>query len=303
MLRPSVRRGKPVAVIIEQGVLGASTSCLGRGMGESILTLLALAAGALLLPHGWTRRLISLVQVLVPLQHAATTVTDSVARAMEGDAPPVPADTYEALQREKLALEHRMASLELRVAELEDENTLLTATRLSEVDGWRIGARGRLIPARVIAKDVLGWRSSALIDAGSLQGVQPGSAVASHLFEVDQGKTAGVRSGMAILRGEVLIGLVEQVGTHTARVKLLSDVSVESKVRIGRFTESGFQAVRSSFWVALGMTSSRNRSTRSRVCSAAGPVAGMALKTAVVPALSTCAGVTSLTPLVLATSR
>ena len=54
---------------------------------------------------------------------------------------------------------------------------------------------------------------------------------------------------MAILRGEVLIGLVEQVGTHTARVKLLSDVSVESKVRIGRFTESGFQAVRSSFWM------------------------------------------------------
>ena len=41
MLRRPVRRGKPVAVIIEQGGLGASTSCLGKGIEESILTLLA----------------------------------------------------------------------------------------------------------------------------------------------------------------------------------------------------------------------------------------------------------------------
>jgi len=41
VLRRPVRRGKPVAVIIEQGGLGASTSCLGKGIEESILTLLA----------------------------------------------------------------------------------------------------------------------------------------------------------------------------------------------------------------------------------------------------------------------
>ena len=53
---------------------------------------------------------------------------------------------------------------------------------------------------------------------------------------------------------------------------------------------------------ALGMVLSRNVFTRSVVACSAGPTLEMALKYAVVPALSSCTGVTATTPEVEATS-
>jgi cell shape-determining protein MreC len=72
----------------------------------------------------------------------------------------------------------------------------------------------------------------------------------SNLFTIDQGQNAGVRSGMTILLREIFLGVVEQVGTHTARVKLLSDVETAMKVRIGRFTDNGFVPVERYFWLS-----------------------------------------------------
>ncbi|MHC4698061.1 MAG: rod shape-determining protein MreC [Planctomycetota bacterium] len=204
-----------------------------------LIVLALVSIAAILLPGSWTEGLVSLVQVIVPFQDATSTGADVVAGAFERDAAPVEPAVHEALERERAALEHENASLALRVAKLEDEVGLLTATRLWGGREGGIGARGRLIPARVITEDILAWRSSRLINAGSLQGVRNGAAVASRLFTIDRGEDGGVRDGMAILRGEVLIGLVQQVGTHTARIKLLSDVSVEMKVRIGRFNRGG----------------------------------------------------------------
>lgn len=215
-----------------------------------IVSLLAVSALTLLLPREWTGGLISLVQVIVPFQDATVTAVESVGRAVEWGGGAVSRAEHEALAREKAAREHQVAALTVRVKELEEEAGILAATRLWEVDGRRIGAEGRLIPARVITPDLLSWRSSRLINAGSLQGVRRGSAVVSRYFTIDRGETDGVRSGMAILLREALVGLIdEQTGTHTSRVKLLSDVSVEMKVRIGRFTDAGFTAIDRYFWL------------------------------------------------------
>jgi cell shape-determining protein MreC len=73
--------------------------------------------------------------------------------------------------------------------------------------------------------------------------------VVSDYFTIDRGDEAGLRGGMAILLRESFIGLIEQAGTHTARVKLLSDVTVEMKVRIGRFHDTGFEALDRYFWL------------------------------------------------------
>ncbi|MFQ5591861.1 MAG: rod shape-determining protein MreC [Phycisphaerae bacterium] len=159
------------------------------------------------------------------------------------------AAAYEALVREKTALENENASLALRVVELEGEVSLLTATRLWGGRDERIGARGRLIPARVIADDIFPWRTSRLVNVGSLQGVGRGAAVTSQFFGIDRGTEDGLHDGMAILLAEVLVGIVEQVGTNTARVKLLSDVTVELKVRVGRFADGEFVAVDHFLWL------------------------------------------------------
>lgn len=200
-----------------------------------LILLVVVSGGAMLLPRSWTDGLMGLVQVIVPFQHAASVGADAVVSVFDSDAAPVAAEVHEALAREKAGLEHANASLAMRVAELEDEVSLLTATRLWGGVDQRIGARGRLIPARVITDDILTWRSSRLINAGSLQGVRNRAAVVSREFSVDRGTQDGVGRGMAVLLAETLVGTVELVTTHTARIKLLSDASVEMKVRIGRF--------------------------------------------------------------------
>ena len=215
-----------------------------------VLTLLALSIVVLLMPREWTGGLISLVQVIVPFQDAANVAVDSAASALEGHDPAVPAEAYQALERENAALQHQVASLAMRAGELEKDVDILTATRLWGRETDRIGSRGSLIPARVVSGDIVTWRSSRLITAGSLQGVRPGDAVTSQYFAIDRGEAEGITDGMAVLQAEAFVGIVdEKVGTHTAWVKLLSDVSVQMKVRIGRLGENGFIPADQYYWL------------------------------------------------------
>jgi len=220
-----------------------------EGKRTLALVLVSLSAVALLLPSAWTGKLISLVQVIVPFQHAVTSAADTIAGGDESGGATVPSGDYDAVRLENAALRHRLAALSVRNSELEGQVQLLEATRGWEVEGRSIGARGRLIPARVITDDLLSWRSSRLINAGTLQGVSRGDAVASQDFSIDEGEGDGIRDGMAILLGEALVGLVEQSGTHVSRVKLLSDVSVEMKVRLGRFADGQFTMHDGYYWL------------------------------------------------------
>ena len=220
-----------------------------RATKRSVVVLLALSATALFLPTRWTGKLISLVEPLVPFQHAAVQLRDSASPVFGGGGGAVSREAYEALERERAAIEHQAAALAARVEKLEREVALLTASRLWEVNARRLGARGRLIPAKVLTEDIVPWRSSRLLTAGTVQGVTRGAAVVSRVFTVDQGEDVQLRAGLAILLGEVFVGVIEQVGTHTSRVKLLSDVSVQMKVRIGRPTASGFRLVDRYFWL------------------------------------------------------
>lgn len=215
--------------------------------------LLAVAMAAMLMPREWTSGLMSLVQVIVPFQDASTRAATAVRGSFEEAPVPVSGDRYDELARQKEALEHQVAALSVRVEDLRDEVEVLTGTRLWEVNGQRIGATGRLIPSRVITPDLLVWHSSRLLNAGTLQGVKPGAPVMSQYFEIDHGEASGARDGLAILLREVLLGYIEQAGTHTSRARLLSDIGAERKVRIGRRTDDGFTVVDRFFWmVGLG---------------------------------------------------
>lgn len=207
---------------------------------QVLFTLVAVSLVALVTPAAWTAKLISLVQLILPFQQAADVTAETIASTIRGSGAPVPAETHRQLELRTVAAEHRVAALAARVAELEGEVEILTATRRWELEGGRIGVRGKLIPADVLAGDLLPWRSSRLIGAGALQGVRRGSAVTSQHFSIAQGESAGVRRGLAVLLGEVLLGVVDQVGTHTARFKLLCDVTSGMKVRIGRLTDQGY---------------------------------------------------------------
>ena len=214
-----------------------------------IAVLIVIALILFFLPQSWTGKLISLVQVLVPFQDGATTAVNLTSDGGMRGSSKVSAKAYQELEIENNALENRVASLALVVTELEGEVALLQATRLWDGADSRLGARGQLIPAKVVGEDILPWRNSRWVNAGSLQGVGRGAAVTTNHVRIGSGDTEGVRSGLAVLLGEVLVGVVEQVGTHTSRVILLSDLSVERKVRIGHLSAEKFQVVDGYFWL------------------------------------------------------
>lgn len=216
----------------------------------AVAILVVVSGAALFAPASWTGRLISLIQPLVPLQHGEAMATHAVAGAFRDHPDPVSAEQYGAMRLRQEGLKHQVAALTARVAELESEVGILTATRLRDIAGGGIGTRGRLVPARVITGDLLPWRSSRLINAGTLQGVRAAAPVVSDQFSIEPGREQGIRDGLVVLLGEVLVGFVAQVGTHTARVKLISDVSIQMKCRIGRFEEDGTcRLMDDSYWI------------------------------------------------------
>jgi cell shape-determining protein MreC len=203
----------------------------------------------LVIPRAWSAKLLSLVQVFVPFQDAAILTADSVAEGFGPTAPPVPSEQFEQIQREKEAAERRFAAVSLRAQQLENQVVLLTAAREWNAGGQPLGAQGKLLPARVVAEDLLPWRSARTINVGLLQGVAPGSTVTSHELDIDRGTADGIAGGQAILLGESLLGFVDEAGSHIARVKLLSDVDVQMKVRIGRLEGDAFQSLDRYYWL------------------------------------------------------
>ena len=203
----------------------------------SIRKLLAgLAAISLLLfvlPTRWTSGLIGLIQIIVPLQDASTTVVESIGESLAGQPAAINPEVFEEARRQAAALAHQAAALAARVDDLEREVEALTATRLWDAGGSRIGSRGRLIPARVVVGDVLPWRSSQLVTTGSLQGVRPGVPVVSNSFTIGQGQQAGLQGGMAILLGEAFVGWVEKEVMPLSKPATVNDVGTLISITFG----------------------------------------------------------------------
>ena len=154
--------------------------------------------------------------------------------AIESDGPAVTAAEAEALKRYNAALQHQVASLAGRLQQLEKEHQMLAGIRRRGLSS------GKLIPARAVAADALPWRQSRLLTAGTVSGVGDDAAVTTDYFTVTPEAAAEVQSGMSVLAGEVLIGFIEQVGTHTARVQLLTDRQSSLEVMIARLDEDRF---------------------------------------------------------------
>ncbi len=211
-----------------------------------------------LLPRGWTSWLGALSQIALPLQDASSAATHAVTGALNPhpSSEVSPQEHEAALKREQF-LQNQVAALSSRVAALERENQILLATR---IDG-RIGAQGRLIPARVVAHDIAPWRATRTIAAGSTRGVRPGNAVVSREFAdirarsvsegfaIEAGADDGVTPGLAVLLGEVYLGFIERTNAFSSRVLLVSDPNTQLKVRVGRFSEDGFVEAKQSFWL------------------------------------------------------
>ena len=220
-----------------------------------LAVLLGVSVAGLVFPRLWLRPLTSVVQIFVPLQHAVGAAANAISDGLGDSGPPVSAGEAAALRGENRALRNHLVAMQASLDGLRVENARLTGIRRGG-----LGETGRLIPARVISSDMHAWRDSRLINSGTLRGVRTGAPVMTHrLADIEALKEKGVRSGMAVLLGEALVGeVVEIVGTHTARVRLLSDPASRLKIQIGRFADligeeptaaAVFEVVRAASWL------------------------------------------------------
>lgn len=195
------------------------------------MVLLFLSLAALIAPPRYTGWLANLVQVVAPFQAVTNRTLAAAEDSFVGPPAPTKVELADAgeLERQKAALENLLHSLTARMEVLERQNEELTAIRKLGLD-----TRGDLIPAHVISRDLLSWRSSVAVDAGSRRKVATGSAVLSDHFSVNVGSQQGVQDGLRVLSSEALVGTVVNTGTHTARVQLLTDPDTDMVVAISR---------------------------------------------------------------------
>jgi cell shape-determining protein MreC len=212
--------------------------------GRLIALLLGLSVIGLLLPARYSGRLANLLQVIMPLQDGATRLADAAVDVVSPGPAAVSGEQFHELQEQHRSLEHLVASLSTQLDEQKRENAELTAIRR-----MGIGHQAKLIPARVVGEDVLAWRDSRLIDAGTLIGVADGGAVTTQSLLLEMAGDAQPVTGMTVLQGERLVGWISRASTYTARVRLLSDPETRMPVSIGRSDESGFKVIDAEFWL------------------------------------------------------
>jgi cell shape-determining protein MreC len=209
-----------------------------------LLALAGVSLAVMIMPRQLTGRLINLVQVLVPFQFAAEQAADAAGALLPAGGEALTREAYDALQRENAAMRHQLLALSGHIDALERERTQLAAIRHRGLAG------GRLISARVVARDPLPWRQSRLIDSGTLAGVRRHAAVTSHYFSITPDRLGVIRDGLAVLSSEVLVGFIEQAGTHAARVRLLTDAETRMSVLIGRQQGDAYVPLDKEFWLA-----------------------------------------------------
>jgi cell shape-determining protein MreC len=199
--------------------------------------LMLLSAAAVAAPSGWTDWLKGVTQLLVPAQavlHAAgAKAVRSLSRADRSPG----AGGATAPTTQLAALERELLFQSGLVERLRRENAALRGLR----DEY-IAPSVRLIPARVVARDMVAARDSALLARGATRGVRWHDWVVSRSF-IDAGGHEGVERGFPVLAREALVGRVEFVHPYMSRVALLSDVDARTAVRVGRAIDGGFQMV------------------------------------------------------------
>ena len=211
---------------------------------RSLLVILAgISLVGIMLPRDLTGRLLSVAQILAPFQdwstRAASAATDAVAVAGES----VSRTDHEALQREKQILQHQVNTISAGFDALQRDFQDVSGVRARGLSG------GKLLPARTMGDDVLAWRRSKLIGAGSSGGVKLAAAVTTHMFSIDAGQGLNVREGLAVISGEVLLGFVDQVGTHASRIRLLTDRDSHLRVLISRIEGGQYLPLDAEFWM------------------------------------------------------
>ncbi len=196
---------------------------------------MAVSVICLLLPTRYTQPLRGPVQFLVPFQDAAYRFTRMLADHVDELASPEPTRRqHQELLKQAHAMQNRLVAIETECQQLRRENEFLVGFRR---DAALAGAK--LVPARVFARSAAGFTDTLAIGRGRQTGVSDHDYVASRML-IAHGRDTPLRTAMAVVGSEYLIGLVDRADSFTARVVLLDDPNCPAQqVCIGRLSDEG----------------------------------------------------------------
>lgn len=191
------------------------------------------SAVGLWLPSGWGDALKHPIQVIVPGDDLVYGLSYQAVRSTT-----TLDDKNRGARMEREAMLHELASQVAVTEELREQ-----VRQLRDIRETQIPRNVPLLPAKVVAWDIVAWRDSMLVERGSYRGVNWQDWVATRLF-VTEGGESGVAEGQAVLARECLLGRVEQVSPYMSRVRLLCDVdSPRIQAQIGSRTDNGVEFV------------------------------------------------------------
>jgi cell shape-determining protein MreC len=195
---------------------------------------MAVSAICLLLPNRYTQPVRGAVQFLVPFQDAAYRFTRMLAEHVDDLASPEPTRRqHNELLKQAHAMQNRLVAIETECRQLRRENEFLVGFRR---EAALSGAK--LVPARVFARSAAGFTEVLAIGRGRQTGVTDHDYVASLL--IAHGRDTPLRTAMAVVGSEYLIGLVARADSFTARVILFDDPNCPpQQICIGRLSDEG----------------------------------------------------------------
>jgi len=196
---------------------------------------MAASAVCLLLPNRYSRPLRGAVQFFVPFQDATYRFTQTLTDHVDELAATEPTrQQHRQLLEQAHAMQNRLVAIETECQQLRRENEFLIGFRR---DAALAGAQ--LVPARVFARDAAGFSDMLAIGRGLQAGVTDGDYVTSQLL-IAHGRDTPLRTVMAVVGSEYLIGRIDHADSFTARVVLFDDpLSPAQQVCIGRLSDQG----------------------------------------------------------------
>ncbi len=111
-------------------------------------------------------------------------------------------------------------------------DTLAQAQLIDQLYDRYSGFECRLIPARVVGMDALGYSQSRLINAGSSSGAASGSAVTTRQLLTDRAKA--LPQELAAITSTALIGRLAGGGAFSSRLVLVSDSGYSIRAQLKR---------------------------------------------------------------------
>lgn len=136
------------------------------------------------------------------------------------------------VQIARLIEQNRLLRTQLNAISQRYVDNLAQARLIDQLYDRYSGFECRLIPARVVGMDALGYSQSRLVNAGRAAGASDGSAVTTRELLTDRAKA--LPSDLAAITSTALVGRLSGGGAFSSRLILISDSGFSIRAQLRR---------------------------------------------------------------------